>query len=68
MTIVDSSVVSQNDIQNNFFLKPDNAGHSKACSTAALLKELNDDVATSFVQKVAIDCRFAWTQLANFYR
>jgi molybdopterin/thiamine biosynthesis adenylyltransferase len=52
VTIVDSSPVTEQDLGNNFFLE--SAGSSRASATVQFLKELNEDVITSFVEDVLL--------------
>jgi len=43
-TVVDGATVSEADLGNNFFVRPEDVGRPRAAATAELLKELNPDV------------------------
>lgn len=53
-TILDAATVTGADLGNNFFLQPGttNEGDSRAEHVAKYLSELNDSVASNFLQKV----------------
>lgn len=52
VTVADGTVVDEKDISTNFFLDSASVGHSKAEAVVELLKELNEDVSASFINKV----------------
>ncbi|KAG0946605.1 hypothetical protein G6F57_002514 [Rhizopus arrhizus] len=53
VTIIDHSKVTEEDVQNNFFLDPESIGQSKAKSAAELLQELNEDAKVAYIEKVS---------------
>ncbi|RKO83426.1 NEDD8-activating enzyme E1 regulatory subunit, partial [Blyttiomyces helicus] len=50
-TVVDESVVKGSDVGTNFFLTVDSIGQSRAKCVTELLRELNEEVAGSYVEE-----------------
>ncbi|KAI8971404.1 ThiF family protein [Pilobolus umbonatus] len=55
VTIVDDSLITQEDIQSNFFLHPDSIGQSKSTSVRELLQELNEDASVYCDERNPVD-------------
>lgn len=53
--------MTEEDVQNNFFLDPESIGQSKAKSAAELIQELNEDAKVVYIEKVSQIVRCAYT-------